>query len=167
MHGAPRWVCSPGDRHVTYAEVVQVAFHRCLAVAAVGGDRPRSAPAQPATPPTCRRPAGCSPRGLPACDPRPAAGAGVHLSASRQSAALSSAAASWRAWAAVSSSVLFIQRYALADQLAVGAHGRHLEPANVAVAANLTPASPQHTRGLRDPHANNTDRYSTRTKRHN
>ena len=28
---------------------------------------------------------------------------------------------------------------------------RHLEPANVAVAANLTPASPQHTRGLRDP----------------
>jgi peptidoglycan/LPS O-acetylase OafA/YrhL len=34
----------------------------------------------------------------------------------------------------------------------------HLEPANVAVAASLTPARPQRTRGLRDRDANNTKR---------
>src|SRR5258705_5340918 len=32
------WFTHAGDRHTAYAQVVQVAFHRCLAVAAVGGD---------------------------------------------------------------------------------------------------------------------------------
>jgi hypothetical protein len=52
------------------------------------------------------------------------------------------------------------------SQAVVGAQERQLESANVALAANPTPAPPQHTGALRDPYANNTKRHATRTSGH-
>src|SRR5271166_5839383 len=42
------------DRHAAHAEVVEIAFHRRLAVAAVGGDRPRCASGASGDPCDCR-----------------------------------------------------------------------------------------------------------------